>query len=172
ELQATLPHQLGKLRANFDRNNLKGELQLPSAENRSLSFPIIARRGENYRFIKNSLTDNADVSGGWRIKLTAASALMSLTQKRDVVDGQMQLQDMPCDVIGQVHNDDVYLAAYCQTQLWLFKGTVNKSGELEGEAWCNQDSSQHWQGKHTDEIIQPQEDESRKVSLPWAVPTR
>ena len=79
---------------------------------------------------------------------------------------------MACDVTGQIHNEDVYLAAYCKTQLWLFKGKVNQQGELEGDSWCNHQPAQHWLAKHTVDAIDPTEDASRRVTLPWAVPTR
>ena len=171
-LQATLPHQLGSLQVQVDRNRWQGQLQLAATKEQAQPFAITAKREASYRFWKDSLTDNADISGNWRVQLGNVSALMSLTQSRDIVDGQLQLHDMTCDVMGQVHNDDLSLAAFCKGQLWLLRGGVNKAGALAGEAWRNHDSSQAWQATHTDETIQSSDDPSRQVSLPWAVPTR
>ena len=171
-LHAELPHQLGTLSAQFDRNSLRGELRRATTSNILETFKFAAEREVNYRFVKESSTDNADVSGNWRVQLASVTALVSITQVHDLIDGQMQFKDMACDVTGQTHNEDVYLAAYCKTQLWLFKGKVNQQGELEGDSWCNHQPAQHWLAKHTVDAIDPTEDASRRVTLPWAVPTR
>jgi len=170
-LSATLPYDMGVLQSQFDRDSLKGELTR-SLAGTAQSFPITARHNESYRFWKDFATDNTDVSGNWRVQIESTSVLLSLSQLRDAVDGQVQLQEVPCDVVGQAHNDDVYLAAYCKSRLWLFKGSVTKSGELQGKVWSNQDAARSWQAHHTDEPLLPSDDPSRQVALPWAVPTR
>lgn len=171
ELQAVLPHDLGQLKVRFDRNSLNGELRV-TAGNGEQAFPVHAKRDEQYRFFKDSLSDNADVSGTWRLELGASSQPVALTQTYDSVDGHIKLQDTPCDIAGQMHNDDTYLAVFCRSAFWLLKGSVNGQGELEGDAWRNNDAPIRWHAKRSDEPVIDQDDPSRHVSLPWAVPTR
>lgn len=171
ELQARLPNELGSLRVQFDRHSLNGELRLATSKGEQM-FPVQAKRDEHYRFFKESLSDNADVSGTWRLDLGSSSEPVALTQSFDAVDGHLRLQDSPCDIAGQVHNDDVYLAVFCKSAYWLLKGQVNSQGELEGDAWRNNDTSIRWHAKRSDEPVISPDDPSRHVSLPWAVPTR
>lgn len=171
ELRATLPGELGVLKVQFDRNSLHGELQLAAVAGKPLAFPVTARRGENYRFFKTAATDNADISGGWRVQVLNDSMPLALIQTHDGVDGSLHVQDKSCDITGQIHNDDVYLAGFCKWQLMLFKGSVNKEGELAGDFWQNNQPSQYWHARRSNEVIEPQTD-NRPVKLPWAVPTR
>jgi len=170
-LQARLPYELGTLKVQFDRNTLKGELRIPTAKGEQ-AFAINAKRDEHYRFFKQSLSDNADVSGTWRLDLGNSSEPVALTQSFDSVDGHIRLQDVPCDVTGQMHNDDVSLAMYCKSAYWLLTGSVNKQGDLEGKAWRNNDAPIEWHARRSDDPVVGQDDASRHVSLPWAVPTR
>lgn len=171
ELQAVLPHDLGRLKVQFDRNKLNGELRI-STDKGDQTLAVHAKRDEHYRFFKESLSDNADVSGAWRFNLGPSSEPVALTQAFDAVDGRIKLQDAPCDIVGQMHNDDAYFAVFCKSAYWLLKGGVNGQGELEGDAWRNNDAPIRWHAKRTDESVTDQDDPSRHVSLPWAVPTR
>ena len=148
-LHALLPQSLGTLDVDFDHNGMHGKLQRTS-DDKSVVFPVTALRNAHYRFIEKSLTDNSDVSGNWRVHIaSASSSLMSLSQRHDAVDGQWQ-SGTPCDIRGQVHDDDVYVAAFCKDQLWLLKGKVDTHGNLEGQAWRNNDPPLPWHAEHVD----------------------
>lgn len=169
-LVATLPNDLGVLRAQFDGKRLTGTLQLPDPS--LTAFQVVAMPDAGYRFFKEIKSDNADVSGTWRMQLGTFSELALLEQIHDTVDGHMQIGKQQCDLMGQMQGDDINLAIFCKNELWLLKGSVNKRGDLEGRAWRNHDAAVNWHAKHSDEPVASQEDTSRKVSLPWAVPTR
>lgn len=168
-LHALLPQSLGTLDADFDRNGMHGKLQRVS-DDKFVVFPVTAVRNAHYRFIEKSLTDNSDVSGNWRIHIASASSLMSLSQRHDAVDGQWQ-PGTSCDIRGQVHDDDVYIAAFCKDQLWLLKGKVDAHGNLEGQAWRNNDPPLAWHAEHVDASFNPDAG-NREAVPPWAVPAR
>lgn len=182
ELTAQLPDAAGVLRADIGRGRLQGELRLTDPQGASQTLPFAADRGRHDRFVADVSTDNADVTGYWLLEAIGpehfpAPVTVQMTQRFDAVDGQLRLPDgKTIDLLGQVHGDAVYLSALGQGRAVLFKGSVNAQGELQGELWINlSDAMQAVARRMTDEqaaALQDNEEQMRKVALPWNVPTR
>lgn len=172
-LHALLPQNLGTLDVTFDRNSLQGKLQRSTADGGEVVFPVNGALNRHYRFFEKSLTDNADVSGSWTLQVPSAKApvFLLLTQHLDAVNGALHVDNFPCDIRGQVHDDDVYLAAFCRNQFWLLKGAVTDQGDLQGQLWRNNDSAVPWHAEHGETPVKALVG-SRKAVPPWAVPAR
>ena len=180
-LLATLPNGAGQLNAAIGQNSLEGELQLTDPRGEVHQFPFRASLDSPYRFVAESSTDNADVSGYWQLSTSRTDPLstpitLQLTQSFDAIDGKQITASSatPQYIYGQAHGDDIYLSALSAGQAWLFISHVNSQGNLEGKLWINSSDSLAAEAIPMKEGIPELEnqDELRQVGLPWAVPTR
>lgn len=183
ELQATLPNRIGKLQAKFRNTALRGEWRLTDVRGQTITLPFHATLDADYRFIERSLTDNADVSGVWSLHappLTtepttndAASSILQLVQTHDAVDGRLPTDGDSPVIFGQVHGDDIDFTVIGDAQVALFKGTVDKHGELHGKFWLNRDEAREWSAQRmTNQVGVTPDDATRKIAFPWAIPTQ
>lgn len=127
QLSAELPDGAGKLLVSIRRKDLDGELELGSQK-----LKLRAERNATHRFFKDSATDNADVSGRWRLECKG-DVHLELMQSHDQVDGIAQVAGAEMIVEGQVHRDDVSLGALGAGLVLLYKAQVDNKGNLEGE---------------------------------------
>lgn len=190
-LQAQLPEAAGSLRATIGRGDLKGEVQLTDPQGKPHTLPFSAELDKHYRFVEKPSTDNADISGYWLLEIMdhqhfTMPVTLQLMQRFDAVDGHLLLpaNGQPNDqqvtkqiaMLGQVHGDEVYLAALGQGRAMLLKGRVNKQGELQGEAWVNLNAASNWVARRMqdDEVaaLTTADEPVRKVALPWSIPTQ
>ena len=178
-LQATLPRGGGQLKVTIARNTLEGQIDITDPEGQQHHLPIKARLNQPYRFIEQSLTDNADVSGHWQFSPTGADPFNSkitlqLTQSFDSIDGRLIIDGTSKSLYlyGQAHGDDVYLSSLSEGRALLFKGHVNSQGNLEGQLWINSSSGIAVLGTHINDAEPENQETLRRVALPWAVPTR
>ena len=179
-LEAQLPDAAGTVHADIRRGELHGELRMVDQHGAPQVLPFSAELNKPYRFVEQSSTDNADISGYWLLEAISpehfsAPVTLRLQQRFDAVDGQLHLPDGKIlTLLGQVHGDEVYLSALGYGRALLFKGKVNKQGELQGEVWANLSNVKTWAAKRmSDEQAQAataQDEQIRRVALPWALP--
>jgi hypothetical protein len=143
ELQAKLPSQ-ATLTAAIYRDRLEGRVALLPGE--ANSIPFRASLGANYRFYAEPATDNADVEGHWRIRLTpdgsaTVEGSAQLEQRFDRVVGTITTTTGIARMVeGQVNGDDIALAAFDGKTVLLYKLRVDDAGNLDGEFWQNLDA--------------------------------
>lgn len=140
ELLATFPGTGNILRVQMYRDRLDGEVMLKQPGDEEQVIPFKAKHGETYRFYKESLTDNADLTGRWRMTLTsdgnATQAVALFQQQHDRVTGTVTTPDSEHRFLeGQVHGDEAQLSAFAGAEVYLYQLKVNDAGELEGEFW-------------------------------------
>lgn len=181
DLRAQLPDAAGALRATIGRGELNGQVLVTDPQGKAHALPFSAQLDKNYRFVEKPSTDNADVSGYWQLEVMdhqhfTKPVTLQLMQRFDAVDGQLLLPNGQVAVLGQVHGDEVYLSSFGQGRAMLFKGKVDKQGELQGEAWVNLNAASSWVARRMqdDEVatLQAAEEPVRQVALPWSIPTQ
>ncbi|MGE0114551.1 MAG: hypothetical protein AB7T07_06670 [Steroidobacteraceae bacterium] len=180
QLTAQLPDAAGTLHARIGRGILTGEVRITDPQGQSQTLPFTAERDRHDRFVAEASTDNADVTGYWLLDAPGsfpAPVTLQMNQHFDAVDGQLHLPDgSTAFLLGQTHNDTVYLSALGQGRAMLFKGSVNEHGELQGELWVNLSNAIPAVARRmTDEqaaALQDSEEQVRKVALPWNIPMR
>lgn len=180
-LEAQLPEAAGIVHADIGRGKLHGELRLLDQHGKSQVLPFAADLDKHYRFIEQPSTDNADISGYWRLEAISPEhfsepVTLQLQQRFDAVDGQLRLPDgKALAILGQMQGDELYLSALGYGRALLLKGKVAKNGELQGDLWMNMSNVKTWAAKRmTDEQAQAASepiDQMRRVALPWHIPT-
>ncbi|HEY0939163.1 MAG TPA: TlpA disulfide reductase family protein [Steroidobacter sp.] len=140
ELTAVFPGYENTLRARMYRDRLEGNVTLIKAQGKEQVIPFQARQGEQYRFYKDSLTDNADLAGRWEMTLTSdgenTAAVAIFEQQHDRVTGTVLTPTGDHRFLeGQVHGDEARLSTFAGGLAYLYKLNVNPDGELEGDVW-------------------------------------
>lgn len=140
ELGAVFPGYENTLRAKMFRDRLEGDVTLIKAQGKEQVIPFQARQGEQYRFYKDSLTDNADLAGRWEMTLTSdgenTPAVAIFEQQHDRVTGTVLTPTGDHRFLeGQVHGDEARLSTFAGGLAYLYKLKVNQQGELEGDVW-------------------------------------
>lgn len=178
-LYATLPAGAGQLKASISRNTLKGDLQLTDPQGKVHHFPFSAQLNKTYRFVEQSSTDNADISGFWQLTANSPDhfstpVTLHLKQSFDAIDGKLIINQSneTLTVYGQAHGDEVYFGSIGLGRALLFKGRVNTQGQLEGQLWINASTGAAALATAIKDVEPETQDGMRQVALPWAVPTR
>lgn len=141
ELTALFPGYESSLRAAMYRKRLEGSVTLIEAGGKEQVIPLRATLGATYRFYDKSLTDNADVSGQWKMTFTNdegsnSKAVAMLEQKHDRVTGTVMTPTGEHRFLeGQVHGDELQLSTFAGGLAYLYKLHVNDSGGLDGDYW-------------------------------------
>lgn len=141
ELVAALPGGQSVLRARMWRKELSGTVTWSPPGGPQQTIPFSAELGREYRFYEEPSTDNADVSGPWKLTYTGESGTITegiavLEQSHDRVTGKMMGAGRAHDVVeGQVHGDELQLSSFDGGPVVLYKLRVNDDGDLEGDYW-------------------------------------
>jgi thiol-disulfide isomerase/thioredoxin len=140
ELHAVFPGYENTLRARMYRDRLEGDVTLIKAGGKEQVIPFVARRGETYRFYKDSASDNADFSGTWEVTLTndgkVTPAVAIFKQQHDHISGTVMTPTGDHRFLeGQVRGEQAQLSTFAGGLAYLYKLKVNAAGELEGDVW-------------------------------------
>jgi thiol-disulfide isomerase/thioredoxin len=140
ELTAMFPGYENTLRARMYRDRLEGGVTLIKDSGKEQVIPFEAKLGETHRFYKESLTDNADLSGRWDVTLTSdgetTAAVAIFQQNHDRVTGTVMTPTGDHRFLdGQVRGDEAQLSTFAGGLAYLYKFKVNDAGELEGDVW-------------------------------------
>lgn len=144
QLTAQFPGYENTLRARMYRDRLEGDVTLIKAGGKEQVIPfearLVVKPGEDYRFYKEPLTDNADLAGRWEMTLTSAGettqAVAIFEQQHDRVTGTVMTPTGDHRFLeGQVHGDSAQLSTFAGGLAYLYKLKINQRGELEGDLW-------------------------------------
>lgn len=132
-LEAQLPAGLGTLSAEIRRKQLTGTWALTSGAN-DQRLPLRARLGEDWLFYEQPQTDNADLSGSWRLDCgDGAPWTLKLDQSHDRIGGYAQSATQRLLIAGQVHGDEARLTGLGSQTVMLYRGVMDRHGEWPGE---------------------------------------
>lgn len=139
-LTAALPGTGNILKGGVSGDELDGEITLVDADGGKSVIPFSATRGQNWRFVEEPSTDNADFSGRWSIEFTDDAGskfpgVAEFAQSFHVVTGSVRTADREQPLAGDANDEELSLSLFDGQQAVLYKGKLNEHGELVGERW-------------------------------------
>lgn len=139
-LTAALPGTGNVLKAGISGDELDGEIKLADAVGGKSTLPFSAKRGQDWRFVEEPRSDNADFSGRWSIEFTddagnTISGVAEFAQSFHAVTGSVRTADGEQPLAGDANDEELRLSLFDGQQAVLYKGKLNEHGELVGERW-------------------------------------
>ena len=152
-LVAELPGSGNHLKATVSGDDLEGEVTLTSAapaeappgttkvDGRKTVLTFSAARGQDWRFVEEPLTDNADFSGTWTITFTddrgtTTSGVADFAQSFHTVTGTVRTAGGgDTTLAGDARDEELKLSLFDGTQAVLYHGKLDERGRLVGECW-------------------------------------
>jgi hypothetical protein len=139
-LTAVLPGTGNILKAGISGDQLDGEITLVDADGGKSVLPFSATRGQEWRFVEEPRSDNADFSGRWSIEFTddsgnTVAGVAEFAQSFHVVTGSVRTADGEQPLAGDANDEELSLSLFDGQQVVLYKGKLNERGELVGERW-------------------------------------
>lgn len=140
ELTAELAGTGNVLTARISGDELEGEVTLADADGGKSVLPFSAAHGQDWRFVEEPLNDNADFSGRWAVEFTddagnKVPGVAEFSQSFHVVTGSVRTADREQSLAGDADDEQLSLSLFDGQQAVLYKGELNKRGELVGECW-------------------------------------
>ena len=160
-LEIRMPGYENRLIADAKGDELQGEVVLVKLGGNQQHIPLHARRGQAFRFFETAATDNADVSGRWRITFTAddgkpEAAVGEFTQSHDHVAGTFLAETGDHRYLaGQVKGDELYLSTFDGAHAFLYKATVAADGGIAGDFWVGLAHHERWSGRRDPKAALP-----------------
>jgi hypothetical protein len=136
-IEMRMPGFENVLRAEIDDDELDGELTLVTL-GKEKTIPFEAAFGEKYRFVEEPETQNPDFSGRWSVKFIDDSgrespAIGEFLQSRHEVQGTfLTLAGDHRYLAGDVQGGELALSTFDGAHAYLYRGTLNSRGEIEG----------------------------------------
>jgi hypothetical protein len=148
-LTAALPGAGNILKAGVSGDELDGEITLVDARGGKLVLPFSATRGQDWRFVEEPSTDNADFSGRWSIDFTddagsKVAGVAEFAQSFHIVTGSVRAADREQRLAGDANDEELNLSLFDGQQAVLYKGKLNEHGELVGERWSTATGHAHY----------------------------
>jgi hypothetical protein len=139
-LTAALPGTGNVLKAGISGDDLDGEITLIDADGGKSVLAFSARRGQDWRFVEEPRSDNADFSGRWSIEFTddagdKVAGVAEFVQSFHVVSGSVRTVGREQPLVGDADDEELRLSLFDGQQVVLYKGRLNERGELVGERW-------------------------------------
>lgn len=140
QLTADLPGTGNILTAEISGDDLEGEVTLVGAGGGKLVLPFSATRGQDWRFVEEPRSDNADFSGRWSVEFTddagnRVPGVAELSQSFHVVSGPVRTADHVQPLVGDADDEELSLSLFDGQQAALYKGRLDERGALVGECW-------------------------------------
>lgn len=141
KLQMTMPGYANGLEARARGGQLKGTFVLTKRGGGETELDFSARPGENWRFNKEPLSDNADFSGRWRVTFTSAegtttAAVGEFTQNFHDVSGTFRTTTGDYGYLaGEARDGELLLSTFDGARAYLFKARLADDGSLQGTWW-------------------------------------
>jgi len=141
ELTADLPGTGNLLEAHISGDELEGEVTLAGTDGDRKVLAFSATRGQDWRFVEEPRSDNADFSGRWAFTLSddagrKVPGVAEFTQSFHSVAGSIRtaaLEQQP--LAGDADDEKLSLSLFDGQQAVLYRGKLNERGELVGECW-------------------------------------
>jgi thiol-disulfide isomerase/thioredoxin len=141
KVEMTMPGYINRLSARMRDKQLEGEVVLVKRGGKEYEIPFVATPGEQHRFYKEPLTDNADLSGRWAVTFTGTDgkrtpAVAEFRQKFSEVTGTFMTETGDYgDLAGEVRDDELYLSTFDGGRAYLFRAKLTPTDELRGTWW-------------------------------------
>jgi hypothetical protein len=140
ELAAELPGTGNSLEAQVSGDELDGEVTLADADGGRSVLPFSAVRGQDWRFVEEPRSDNADFSGRWAVEFTddagtTTAGVAEFVQSFQVVTGSVRTADFEQTLVGDADDEELSLSLFDGQQAVLYKGKLDERGGLIGECW-------------------------------------
>jgi len=139
-LTAALPGAGNVLKAGISGDELDGQITLVDADGGKSVLPFSAKRGQDWRFVEEPRSDNADFSGRWSIEFTddageKIAGVAEFVQSFHVVTGSVRTADRELSLVGDADDEELRLSLFDGEQVVLYKGKLDERGDLVGERW-------------------------------------
>lgn len=142
QLTAELPGTGNVLTAQVSGDELEGEVTLAGANGGKPVLPFSALRGQDWRFVEEPRSDNADFSGRWAFQFTddagtSTKGVAEFAQSFHVVTGSVRTADREQPLAGDAIDEELSLSLFDGQRAVLYKGRLDERGELVGECWSS-----------------------------------
>jgi hypothetical protein len=153
-IEMRMPGYENVLRAKIDDDELDGELTLITL-GKEKTIPFEAELGPKYRFVDkpDPEDEHADISGRWSVTFTddkgqeSAAVGEFLQSHQEVMGTFLTLAGDHRYLAGDVENEEFSLSTFDGAHAFLYRGTLNRNGELEGTFWAGLEGKQEFVGK-------------------------
>jgi hypothetical protein len=140
KLTVQLPGTGNRLEASISGDELEGEVTLAGTGNKAV-LAFSAKRGQDWRFVEEPLTDNADFAGRWSLSFTDDAGrkipgVAGFTQSFHTVGGTVRTAGWTQEPLaGDANDEELQLSLFDGRQAVLYRGKLNERGQLVGECW-------------------------------------
>lgn len=151
-IEMMMPGFENRIRASIEDETLRGDLTLVKRDAKNQIIPFAARYGPDYRFIKEPVTDNADMTGRWAVTFKEADgkeyrAVGEFHQIHHQVTGTFLTGTGDHRFLaGDVRDNDFFLSTFDGAHAFLYKGRITAKGGLEGTFWSGLASREQFAG--------------------------
>ena len=141
KLTAQLPGTGNRLEARVSGDDLEGEVTLAGAGGGRTVLAFSAARGQDWRFVEEPRTDNADFSGRWAVAFIDDAGrkipgVAEFTQSFHSVAGTIRTARWnQHPLAGDANDEELSLSLFDGRQAVLYRGRLNERGQLVGECW-------------------------------------
>ncbi|HZF25619.1 MAG TPA: TlpA disulfide reductase family protein [Steroidobacteraceae bacterium] len=152
-IEMSMPGFGNRLSARLKRGRLEGEVVLVKLGLKEQKLPLVAERDLSYRFFKEPLTDNADVTGRWAVTFRdgdgkQSPAIGEFRQSHGEVTGTFLTQTGDHRYLaGEMRNNELYLSTFDGAHAYLYRAQLTPTGELEGKYWSGLSPVEEWSGR-------------------------
>ncbi len=156
-IEMTMPGFGNRLTAKRTAKGLKGEVVLLKRDGQEQVIPLAAEPDAPYRFFKDPVTDNADVSGRWAVTFTdqdgkRTAAVAEFKQSFHEVTGTfLRPTGDQRYLAGEVRGDELFLSAFDGAHAYLHRAKVTEKGDLEGKFWSGLAWSEDWTARRDEQ---------------------
>jgi hypothetical protein len=141
ELTAELAGTGNALTAQVSGDELDGKVTLADRDGGNSVLPFSAVRGQDWRFVEEPRSDNADFSGRWSYTFTddaghTTHGIAEFKQSFHAVSGSVRTATWTQEPLaGDADDEELSLSLFDGQQAVLYRGELDESGHLVGECW-------------------------------------
>ncbi|MFO7276875.1 MAG: TlpA disulfide reductase family protein [Pseudomonadota bacterium] len=155
-IEMIMPGLRNTLSARITRTGLEGEVVLVKLNEKNQHIPFAAEYGATHRFIAQPEGESADLSGRWSVTFTEESgkqyqAVGEFTQRGHELTGTFLTPTGDHRFLaGDVEGDEFALSTFDGARAFLYRGRINRRGEMEGTYWSGLAWQERFVGRRDD----------------------
>lgn len=152
-LEIRMPGFMNRISADARDGTLRGELERtrPGAELQRI--PLVATRGDTYRFFAQPQAHAANVAGRWAVQFTDSGdgsreqGVGEFVQHGDRVTGTFLAETGDHRYLeGQVRSGELFLSTFDGAHVFLYRARLTGPGRLQGDFWSGLTGHETWTG--------------------------